>query len=388
MLTEEIDPELPHVSVTPSPPYGTPQKSIRVLALVTDAYGGTGGIAQYNRDFLESVAAHDCVDQIVVLPRLIPRDMQPRPKSIIHVQSAVNSKVKYLAKVAQLASKSNGFDLIICGHVHLLPAAWLAARRCGAKVLLMVYGMEVWSPMSWPIRYMLHRTDTVVAISAFTIKRMREWAVIPGDRIFLVPNGIDLSEYTPGPKNEQLREKLALGDGPIILTLGRMDASERAKGFDEVLEVIPSLLEDFPTLTYCLAGDGTDRERLERKAAMLGVKKHCVFTGYVDEEVKLELYRLSDLYVMPSRLEGFGYVFLEALGAGVPVVASSIDGSKEAVRGGAWGAIADPHNRSEVLTAIRTGLRHPKIPDRSELDYFSKERFRARVWRALDRTIR
>lgn len=388
MLTEEITPETRPTTHAASPPYGIPKNSIRVLALVTDAYGGTGGIAQYNRDFLESVAAHEGVRQIIVLPRLIPRDMQPRPKSVINVQTAVNSKVKYLAKVVQLASQSEGFDLIICGHVHLLPAAWLAAQKCGAKVLLMTYGLEVWTRMSWPTRYMLHRTDTVVAISAFTIKRLREWAVIPGDRIFLVPNGIDLWEFTPGPKDESLRNKLGLGDGPILLTLGRMDAHEKAKGFDEVLEVLPSLLEDFPTLTYCLAGDGTDRARLEKKASKLRVKKHCVFTGYVDEAVKLELYRLTDLYVMPSRLEGFGYVFLEALAAGVPVVASSIDGSKEAVRGGAWGTLADPHNRDEVLNAIRSGLNHPKMPDRGELDYFSKERFRSRVWQALDRTIR
>ncbi|HUR00485.1 MAG TPA: glycosyltransferase family 4 protein [Gemmatimonadaceae bacterium] len=360
---------------------------IRILALVTDAYGGTGGIAQYNRDFLEAVAAHEGVNEIVVLPRVIARVMQPRPKSVIHVESAANSKVRYLAKVAQLTSRPNRFDLIICGHVHLLPAAWLAARRCGAKVLLMVYGLEVWTKRSWPMRYMLRRTDAVVAISAFTTGKMREWVSIPENRIFLVPNGIDLSEYTPGPKNEDLRQKLRLGPGPILLTLGRMDADEKAKGFDEVLEAIPSLLEDFPTLTYCLAGDGTDRARLEQKAGTLGVGEHCVFTGYVDEAAKLDLYRLSDLYVMPSRLEGFGYVFLEALAAGVPVVASSVDGSREAVRGGAWGILADPRNHDEVVNAIKSGLVNPKVPDRSELDYFSKDKFRTRVGQALAGTI-
>lgn len=389
MLTEEIEPEVPLRTPVFSPAYGTsPRGPIRVLALVTDAYGGTGGIAQYNRDFLESVASYENVSQVMVLPRLIQRDMQPRPKGVINVQTAVNSKVKYLAKVAQLASMSEGFDLVICGHAHLLPAAWLAAKKCNAKLLLMVYGLEVWTPGSWIKRYMLHRVDALVAISAFTIKKLREWAVIAGDRIFLVPNGVDLSAFTPGPKDEALRHRLGLGDGPVLLTLGRMDTHERAKGFDEVLEVLPSLLEDFPTLTYCLAGDGTDRKRLEEKAVKLGVRRHCVFTGYVDEAEKLELYRLCDLYVMPSRLEGFGYVFLEALAAGVPVVASSIDGSKEAVRGGAWGTLADPHNRDEVVTAIRNGLNRPRLPDRGELEYFSKERFRSRVWGALARTLR
>jgi glycosyltransferase involved in cell wall biosynthesis len=270
----------------------------------------------------------------------------------------------------------------------LLPAAWLAARRSNAKLMILVYGLEVWHRASWPRRYMLRRTNAVIAISEITMNRLREWAMIADDRVFLVPNAIDVTAYTPGLPTEGLRERLGLGEGPVLMTLGRMDATERAKGFDEVLEILPSLLEDFPTLMYCAAGDGTDRQRLERKARMLGVEGQVVFPGYVPEEMKLDLYRLTNLFVMPSRLEGFGYVFLEALAAGIPVVASSIDGSREAVRGGAWGILVDPRNRDELLTAIRTGLRAPKIPERSELDYFSKERFRDRVWRALERTMR
>lgn len=361
---------------------------LRVLALVTDAYGGTGGIAQYNRDFIESLAAHQSVREVVVVPRIIARDLQPLPLSVTHIRSAAGSKIRFLWKVGRLAGSSDRFDLVVCAHVNLLPAAWLAARRSGARLMVMVYGLEVWTPGKWPARYMLHRTDAVVAISTFTLERLREWAVIADDRTFLVPNAIDLAAYTPGPPNEQLRARLGLGDGPVIMTLGRMDAAERAKGFDEVLEVLPSLLEDFPTLTYILAGDGTDRSRLEKKAESLGVKSRTVFSGYVPEQEKLDFYRLTDLFVMPSRLEGFGYVFLEALAAGVPVVASSVDGSREAVRGGAWGLLANPHNADEILMAIRNGLTSPKVPERKELEYFSKTRFRDRAWNALETAMK
>jgi len=359
----------------------------RILALVTDAYGGTGGIAQYNRDFLGSIAAHPAVDEIVVVPRVIARDLQPLPPKVTHLETVAGSKTRFLRTVERLSSRKDSFDLVVCAHVNLLPVAWLAARRMGAKLLVMCYGLEVWNPGNWSKRYMLHRTDAIVAISAFTVKKLRQWAVIAGDRISLVPNAIDLDAFTPGPGSEHYRRRLGLGKGPVLTTLGRMDASERAKGFDEVLEILPSLLEDYPTLTYCLAGDGTDRARLEEKAAKLGVKENTVFTGYVPEEQKLDLYRLTDLFVMPSRLEGFGYVFLEALACGVPVVASSIDGSREAVRGGAWGSLADPNNRFELLNAINSGLRSPVIPPHEELEYFSIDRFRARAWRALERTL-
>jgi glycosyltransferase involved in cell wall biosynthesis len=288
----------------------------------------------------------------------------------------------------KVASQDAGFGLVICGHVNLLPAAWLVARRLRTPLVLMVYGVEVWSTGSWLKRYMLHRLDGVVAISAFTVKRLREWAVIAGDRIFLIPNAVDLKAYTPGEGSDVLRKRLGFGEGPVLMTLGRMDAAERAKGFDEVLEVLPALLEDYPNLTYCAAGDGTDRVRLEEKAARLGVKDCTVFTGYVPEHEKVDLYRLADLFVMPSRLEGFGYVFLEALATGIPVVASSIDGSREAVRGGAWGSLADPNNRDEILNAIRSSLRDPKVPAREELEYFSKARFRGRVWKVLEQAGR
>jgi glycosyltransferase involved in cell wall biosynthesis len=358
-------------------------KTIRVLALVTDAYGGTGGIAQYNRDFLEALAAQDNVREVVVLPRVIARSMEPRPKSVIQIETTASSKVKYLRQVAQLTAPAEGFDLVVCAHINLLPAAWWAARRCRARLVLMVYGLEVWSPGTQAQKYMLRRCDAVVTISSITIERMRHWAPIPANRVFLIPNAVDLSAFTTGEKNEALRRRLGIGEGLLLLTLGRMDANEKAKGFDEVLQALPSLLAEFPGLTYCLAGDGTDRKRLEEKASALGVREHTVFTGYVDEHVKLELYRLSDLFVMPSRLEGFGYVFLEALAAGVPVVASSIDGSREAVRDGAWGILCDPGNPDDVIGAIRRGLTNPKMPARSELAYFSKDRFKGGVTRMM-----
>ena len=361
---------------------------MKVLALVTDAYGGIGGIAQYNRDFFESVVAHPSVDEVVIVPRVIARTHKTLPRKISQIEGAAGSKLRFMRSLAALAKPKSAFGLVICGHVNLLPAAWLAARRCKTPLILMVYGVEVWKPGSMLRRYVLERIDGVVAISAFTVKRLREWAVVPGDRISLVPNAIDMTQYRPGPKREATRKQFGLGGGPILLTLGRMDAAERAKGFDEVLEILPALLEDFPSLTYCAAGDGTDRARLEEKADRLGIRDHTVFTGYVREEDKLDLYRLADLFVMPSRMEGFGYVFLEALAAGVPVVASSIDGSREAVRGGAWGSLADPNDRDDILNAIRTSLREPKLPPREELEYFSKKRFRVRVWKVVDQVAR
>ena len=169
----------------------------------------------------------------------------------------------------------------------------------------------------------------------------------------------------------------------VLLTVGRMDAAEQAKGFDEILDALPALLKQMPDIAYLAVGDGSDRPRLQEKAVKLGLGNNVFFPGYVDESEKLEYYRLADVFVMPSRLEGFGYVFLEALAVGVPVIASKVDGSREAIRNGAWGQLVDPAQPAELIAAIREALANPFVPNRAELEYFSTTAFERRCHEAL-----
>jgi glycosyltransferase involved in cell wall biosynthesis len=102
----------------------------------------------------------------------------------------------------------------------------------------------------------------------------------------------------------------------------------------------------------------------------------------VAESEKCDLYNIADAYVMPSRGEGFGIVFLEAMACGVPVVGSNIDGSVEALRDGILGIVVDPDNATELRRAILLALNRPKqIPE--GLEYFSYPNFEARVHRMI-----
>src|SRR5258708_18021771 len=109
------------------------------------------------------------------------------------------------------------------------------------------------------------------------------------------------------------------------MTMGRLVAGERYKGFDEVIEILPLLIKTTPNLSYMIIGEGNDRRRLQEKVKTLGVEDYVVFTGFISEEEKCTHYNLADAFVMPSRGEGFGIAFLEALACGVPVGASIID---------------------------------------------------------------
>jgi phosphatidylinositol alpha-1,6-mannosyltransferase len=155
-------------------------------------------------------------------------------------------------------------------------------------------------------------------------------------------------------------------------------SSENAsyKGFDEVLEVLPRLDAN---VVYMIAGHGSDVQRLKAKAAELGVADRTIFTGFIEEREKADLYNLADVYVMPSRGEGFGFVFLEAMACGVPVIGSCHDGGREALLGGQLGTLVDPSNLGAIRVAIVDALKHGerRVPD--GLSFFAFERFSERV---------
>ena len=132
----------------------------------------------------------------------------------------------------------------------------------------------------------------------------------------MVPNAVDLAQFTPGPKNPALLARYNLAGKRVLMGMARLDARERYKGFDEVMDAMPTLLRSHPDLAYMICGDGTDRARLEAKARDLGIAERVVFTGYVDEAEKVDHYRLADCFLLAGWGEGFGIVLIEALSGG------------------------------------------------------------------------
>ena len=368
---------------------------MKLLALVTDAWGGRGGIAKVNRDVLTVLAENPAVDGVTALPRVILETPGPVPAGVDFRTAAAGGAAAFLRETARAVSRG-GYDGVICGHRHLAPLAVLAAARAGVPWLLVVHGIEGWGPphrepahgtpfrsrlREASLRWAARRADLVVSVSDLTRRRFSEWMGIPLDRCVVVPNAVDLSAFGPGPKNPELLDRYGLRDRTVLLTLARLPNFERYKGVDEILEVLPTLAADVPDVAYLVAGDGDDRGRLEAKATALGLDDRVVFAGYIDEAEKADHYRLADAFVMPGRGEGFGLVYLESLACGVPVVASSRDASREAVLEGELGEVVDPLDPASVVAGVKAALGRARgVPDR--LDHFSLDRFAER-WRAV-----
>jgi glycosyltransferase involved in cell wall biosynthesis len=162
--------------------------------------------------------------------------------------------------------------LIICGHIHLVPAAWLAARLRGAQLVLIIHGKEAWEPPSELLVRQLARTvDAVISVSRVSANKFSDWSNVPLERTVILPNCVDLEQFRPQRRDAVLLKRYGLQSSRTILTVGRLESRERYKGVDEVIGVMPLLVKRFPNLKYLIVGDGPDRVRLEAKTAALGL---------------------------------------------------------------------------------------------------------------------
>lgn len=351
---------------------------IRILALVPDAFGGYGGIALYLSDLLQAAASYTGVKEVLILAR------NPLPVSVVLPPKAINlnsspGKRGWVSALLKLLARDRNFDLIICGHVNFLPIARLAKSLTSAKLFTMIYGIDAWNPpVNRFVRWALRGKPVVVSISDHTREKFCQWSGYFKEEIQVVPNAIHLDRYAVALPDPELLARYGIEGKRVLLTLGRLNAQEQYKGIDEILKVLPDLLQDYPDLVYVVAGEGSDRERLEASTRQLGLEAVVRFTGRVADEEKARHFQLADVFAMPGRGEGFGFVFLEAMACGIPVVASVLDGSREAVRGGEIGLVTDPDDRQALKNSLALALGMPKqIPE--GLEYFSFENFTQRL---------
>jgi phosphatidylinositol alpha-1,6-mannosyltransferase len=345
--------------------------------LVTDAFGGSGGIAQYNRDFLCAlawvgnpvVALPRSADQGVDLPHNI-RQLRARPNKIWYCLTAF---------VVSLRSRPS---VIFCGHLSLAPFAWVLAKLNGAKLIIQVHGIEAWVRPSRLIRLAIERADSILSASRYTRARVMAWAAVPPERVIVVNNTVS-SLFTVGD-GMALRDELCLQGKTILLTVGRMDSLEKYKGHDRVITALPKLLEAGHDIVYVIVGDGDDRPRIAGLAERTGVGPRVAFTGPLSRTKLIDAYRMADLFVMPSTGEGFGIVFLEAMACGTPAVGLAIAGACDALADGQLGkSVQEWDLAGELLHMLSSPSSDRVALSRNTHDRFGEAAFRARIRMAV-----
>ena len=233
---------------------------------------------------------------------------------------------------------------VISTHVNYSIAGYVLQRLAGISYWVVAHGTEVWN-LKHPQRQLaLRHADRILAVSHYTRDRLLKEQKLDRDRISVLPNAFDGDRFQIAPKPPYLLERYGLNPSqPVILTVSRLGKScTLDKGCDRLLHAVAKVRDRIPNVRYLLVGKGDDLPRLESLVVQLGLCDCVTFAGFVPDEELGNHYNLCDIFALPSCIEGFGIVYLEALACGKPVLAGNRDGALEPLQGGKLGCLVDP----------------------------------------------
>ena len=323
--------------------------------VVTPGIAGADGIGAVSRLVARALAPPDPVD-VLALADAAPARRRGR-------------RARFLA-AALRARAAPAPSRVVCLHVDLSAAARLVARR-RAPFAIFLHGIEAWRRLGRLPRWGIAGADVLMANSEHTVRRFRaanpDLAARP---VFVCHPGVAPAPATTPDGADH--------DGaPFALIVGRMAADEQYKGHDLLIDLWPAIARDVPRARLVVAGEGDDRTRLEARAAPLGDRVE--FVGRVSDAVLGSLYRRCAFFAMPSRDEGFGVVFLEAMRAGKACVGGS-GAAAEVIEDEVTGLVVDVTARDAVQKAILRLFLEPET--RARMGRAGAERVRARFTEA------
>ena len=203
-------------------------------------------------------------------------------------------------------------------------------------------------------------SDRVLVGSAQVWQDVRRYDGVPASRLRLMPYGIPLAELDTPLSRKEARERLGLSGADLVIgVVGRL---EEQKGHAYLLAALPALRRDFPNLVVLLVGEGRQQEDLRRRVRELDLAGTVRFLG--TRRDLPEIYRALDLFVQPSLWEGLPLALLKAMGAGLPVVATRVSGSREAIVDGVNGFLVAPGDPEALARALGELCRHPEARQR------------------------
>jgi phosphatidylinositol alpha-1,6-mannosyltransferase len=247
----------------------------------------------------------------------------------------------------------------------LLASGWLLHMLRlvpGVRTVAYVHGEEITTRDGRDVgnrrgRRALLCSDAVVVVSRFTQRAVD--ALLGSDargRTALIENGVDTRRFRLGDRPRDLAALYGLdGGGFVFVSVCRL---VEKKGVDMAIRAFAQVHRAHPGSRYLVVGTGPHEAALHALAAAEGVADAVVFAGQVSDDELVEHYRLGDAFVMPNRAmpdgdtEGFGLVFLEANGCGLPVIAGRDGGSPDAVRHGVNGLVVDGRSVDEIAAAM------------------------------------
>ena len=246
-------------------------------------------------------------------------------------------------------------------------AATLIGRWLGVPVTITLRGTEVRHARDPALVGGLHAAlqgaSRVFAVSD-SLRRVALGLGMAPDHVRVVGNGVDLSRFRPMPRDEARRQLRLPADAKVLITVG---ALVERKGFHRVIELLPALRERHPGLTYLIVGgaspEGDFSAQLRQQVQTLGLTEAVRFLGPLAPDALRLPLSAADLFVLPTRNEGWANVLLEAMACGLPVVASDVGGNAEVLSLPVLGTVVPFGDAAALQGAVDAALRTSWDPE-------------------------
>ncbi len=284
-------------------------------------------------------------------------------------------------------------QLVIATHLNFAQAAYRLKQLTGIPYWAVAHGVDAWKIENPSIQRALHHADHILPVGSYTRDRLIAEQHLDPTKLSILPNTFDSNRWHIAPKPQHLIKRYNLAvQTPVILTVARLDSFERYKGYDQILKTLPTIRQQIPDVHYILVGKGSDRPRIEATIAALQLHDCVTLAGFIPDEELCDHYNLCDVFAMPSKGEGFGIVYLEALACGKPTLGGDRDGAIDALCHGELGALVNPDDVDQIaltLTQILQGtyphslMYQPQLLRAKVIDIYGFDRFKQTVGNLL-----
>ncbi|MFP4120930.1 glycosyltransferase [Coleofasciculus sp.] len=353
-----------------------------------------GGIQVYSAFLLEALqTTYPQVQYDVFLKHdnRCPSDLSVFSHTNFHYSGSLPLSLRTPGFAAQLIASAiwQRPNLVITSHLNFTVAAYWLKRLTGIPYWSIAHGVEAWNIQRPALQTALQQADRILAVSSYTRDRLLKKQNLDPNQLSILPNTFDPHRFEIRHKPTHLLKRYQLKpEQPIILTVNRLSRRESYKGYEKIIEALPQIRQALPQVHYIIVGKGDDRPRLEQFIRERQLKDWVTLAGFIPDAELCDYYNLCDVFAMPSKLEGFGIVYLEALACGKPTLGGNQDGAIDALCQGELGALVDPDDVdaiAQTLIQILQGtypnplMYQPEALRQAVIDRFGFDRFKQKL---------
>ncbi|WP_131535911.1 glycosyltransferase family 4 protein [Pedobacter nototheniae] len=335
----------------------------KILFLTLNTFSLTGGIEQVCKTFAKTLSDIKAEEKIKSFSILSMYDDEADLK-YIEANSFKGYKGKQISFGLAAVKQGLNANTLILSHIHLLVFARILKKlNPKIRIILLAHGIEIWNNLSTWKKDLLNKIE-IWSVSNYTANQLINKINISPKNIHVLNNSLDpfFDQPKEKVKPQLLLKKYNINETQkVILTVCRLSFSEQYKGYDLVIQSLKDLIKAYPNLLYIMVGkaDIAEQDRIDSLIKLCKLEKNVICTGFISDDDLISHYQLADIFIMPSKSEGFGLVYLEAAAYGCSVIAGNKDGSTDALLNGKIGQMVDPENTDAIYQAMLYSLSNP-----------------------------